>query len=126
MNKITYFRHGDYFIPDLTLPESNDNRDIGIYGRRHCDYLKQHRKITYINLLTSGKLHSYLADVNEQATDMLLKIMEQMKKAQGVTEELKAADQMNTFKAKSTGYQFMGIDDWLWETIDYFIDKNLS
>ena len=90
----TYSTIRDYRIPNLVLPESNDNRDIGIYGRRHCAYLKKHRRITYINLITSGKLHSYLADINEQATDMLLTIMEQMKKAQGVTEELKAADQM--------------------------------
>ena len=93
-HNLTCTKHGDYFLPDLTLPESNDDRDIGIYGRRHLAYLKQHRRITYINLLTSGKLHSYLADVNEQATDMLLTIMEQMKKAQGVTEKLKSADQM--------------------------------
>ena len=94
MNEITYSCHGDYWIPDLTLPESNDNRDIGIYRRQHCAYLKRHRKITYINLLTSGRIHSYLADINEHATDTLFTIMEQMKKAQGITEELKAADQM--------------------------------
>ena len=94
MSEITYSRHSDYLIPDLVLPESNDNRDIGIYGRQHCAYLKKHCRITYFNLLTSGKLHSYLADINEQATDMLLTIMEQMASAQGVTEELKAADQM--------------------------------
>ena len=94
MNEITYSRHADYFLPDLILPDSNNDRDIGIYGRQHCVYLKKHRMVIYINLLTSGKLYSYLADINEQATDMLLTIMEQMKKAQGVTEELKAADQM--------------------------------
>ena len=93
-HNLTYTKHGDYFLPDLILPESNDDRDIGIYGRQHCAYLKKHRKIVYANLLTSGKLHSYLADINEQATDMLLTIMEQMKKAQGVTEELKAEGQM--------------------------------
>jgi len=91
--ELKYTKHGDYFLPDLTLPK-NDDRDIGVYGRRHCDYLKKHRKIVYINLLTSGKLHSYLADINEQATDRLLTAMEQMKKTQGITEELKAADQM--------------------------------
>ena len=91
--ELTYTKHGDYFLPDLTLPK-NDDRDIGIYGRRHCDYIKKHRKIVYINLLTSGKLHSYLADINEQATDRLALLMRQMAAVQDVTEALKAADQM--------------------------------
>lgn len=94
MFELTYSRVGDYYIPDLTLPEDNDDRDIGIYGRRHCDYLKKHRKGLYTQLLTSGKLHSYLAELNEQATDRLWTIIEQMKKAQGITEELKAKDMM--------------------------------
>jgi len=94
MNNLTYTKHGDYFLPDLTLPENDDDRAIGVYGGRHCTYLKNHHKIVYTNLLTSGKLHSYLADINEQATDRLLTVMEQMKKSQGITEELKAADQM--------------------------------
>lgn len=94
MNDITYTKHGDYYLPDLVLPEDNDDRDIGVYGRRHCDYLKNHRKVLYTQLLTSGKLHSYLADLNEQATDRLWTIVEQMKKAQGITEELKARDMM--------------------------------
>lgn len=94
MNEITYTKHGDYYLPDLTLPDNNDERDIGVYGRRHGEYLKTHRRVTYINLLTSGKLHSYLADINEQATDRLWTIVEQMKKAQGIAEELKAQDMM--------------------------------
>ena len=93
-NNLTYTKHGDYLLPDLILPESNDDRDIGIYGSRHLAYLKNHRKITYINLLTYGKLHSYLADINEQTNDMLELLMKQMVAAQGVTEELKATDQM--------------------------------
>jgi len=94
MNEITYTKHGDYYLPDLVLPEDNDERDIGVYGRRHYDYLKNHRKGLYTQLLTSGKLYSYLADLNEQATDRLWTIVEQMKKARGITEELKASDMM--------------------------------
>ena len=92
-NTLTYIQHGDYFLPDLTLPEKDD-RDIGIYGRQHRAYLKNHHKIVYINLLTSGKLHSYLADIDEQATTRLYLLMRQMAAAQGITEALKASDQM--------------------------------
>jgi len=94
MFELTYSRVGDYYIPDLILLEDHDDRDIGIYGQRHANYLKNHRKVLYTNLLTSGKLHTYLADLNEQATDRLWTIVEQMKKAQGITEELKANDMM--------------------------------
>ena len=94
MFELTYSKVGDYFIPDLTLPEDNDDRDIGVYGRRHADYLKNHRKGLYSQMLMSGKLHTYLADLNEQANDRLWTIVEQMKKAQGITEELKAKDMM--------------------------------
>jgi len=94
MFEITYSRVGDYYIPDLTLPEDNDDRDIGVYGRRHAEHLKNHRKGLYTQLLTSCNLHSHLADLNEQATDRLWTIVEQMKKAQGITEELKANDMM--------------------------------
>ncbi len=81
-------------MPDLALPEETDTRPIGIYGERHNRYLKTHRKIIYADLLTSGKLRSYLADINEQATDRLLTIIEQMKTAQDITEALKAKDIM--------------------------------
>ncbi len=94
MFKLTYSKVGDYYLPDLTLPEDNDDRDIGVYGRRHADYLKNHRKGLYATLLTSGKLNSYLANLNEQATDRLWTIVEQMKKAHDITEELKAKDMM--------------------------------
>ena len=70
-----YEQQGDYLIPRLTVPAEED-RSIGVWGRRHLDYLKQYRKVTYTNLLTSGKLNAYLADINEQA--------------QGITEQLKA------------------------------------
>jgi len=95
MFELTYSKVGDYYIPDLALPEDNDARDIGVYGRRHAEYLKNHRIGLYIQFLTSCKLHSYLADLNEQAIDRRWTIVEQMKKTQGITEELKANDMMS-------------------------------
>ena len=91
---ISYTLHGDYYLPDLMLPEENETRFVGKYGRLHNQYLKQNQKGTYISLLTSGKLHSYLADVEEQAQDKMELLINQMAKAQGVTEKLKAEDQM--------------------------------
>ena len=89
---IQYIRCGDYFIPDLKLPE--ENRPIGKWGRMHRDYLKEHHPIQYTNLVLSCKLWTYLADLNEQAQDRLGRIMQQMKAAEGVTETLKTADPM--------------------------------
>ena len=90
--KIQYIRVGDYYIPDLTLPE--ETRPIGKWGRMHREYLKEHKPIQYNCLLLSGKLWTYLADLNEQAQDRLERIIDQMKTAEGGTEELKAADPM--------------------------------
>ena len=89
---IHYIRMGDYYIPDLTLPE--ETRPIGKWGRMHREYLKEHKPIQYNCLLLSGKLWTDLADLNEQAQDRLERIVDQMKTAEGVTEELKAADPM--------------------------------
>ena len=89
---INYIRVGDYYIPDLTLPE--EKRPIGKWGRMHREYLKEHKPIQYNCLLLSGKLWTYLADLNEQAQDRLERIIDQMKTAEGVTGELKAADPM--------------------------------
>ena len=89
---IHYIRSGDYFIPDLTLPE--ESRPIGKWGRMHRDYLKEYQPIRYNSLLLSGKLWTYLADLNEQAQDRLERVIDQTKMAEGVTEELKAADPM--------------------------------
>ena len=89
---LEYIRSGDYFIPNLTLPE--ETRPIGKWGRMHREYLKAHKPIQYNCLLLSGKLWTYLADLNEQAQDRLERIIDQMKTAEGVTEELKAADPM--------------------------------
>ena len=89
---LEYIRSGDYFIPNLTLPE--ETRPIGKWGRMHREYLKEHKPIQYNCLLLSGKLWTYLADLNEQAQDRLERIIDQKNTAEGVTEELKAADPM--------------------------------
>ena len=89
---IHYTRMGDYYIPDLTLPE--EARPIGKWGRMHREYLREHKPIQYNCLLLSGKLWTYLADLNEQTQDRLERIIEQMKIAEGITEALKARDPM--------------------------------
>lgn len=78
----TYIRHGDYFIPCLTLTEE-EQRFIGVWGQRHKRYLKEHKEAVYITLLTSGRLNSYLADIEEQAQERFERIVEQMKQAHG-------------------------------------------
>ena len=88
-----YIRHGDYLIPCLTLPEE-EQRFIGVWGQRHKRYLKEHKEAVYITLLTSGRLNSYLADIEEQAQERFERIVEQMKQAHGITERLKAENQM--------------------------------
>ena len=89
---INYIRVGDYYIPDLTLPE--EPRPMGKWGRMHRDYLREYKPIQYNCLLLSGELWSYLADLNEQTQDRLERMIDQMKVTEGVTEELKAADPM--------------------------------
>lgn len=91
-NGIDYVLVGDYYIPDLKLPE--ENRPIGRYGRLHREYLKQEHPARYSSLILTGKLWTYLADLNEQAEERLDLIIEQMKAAEGVTEELKARNQL--------------------------------
>lgn len=89
----TYTRVGDYFLPDLKLPEK-ENKPIGVWGQRHKRYLKQNHKVIYINLLTSGKLNSYLADIDRQAEDMFLRLVKELSEKENVTEKLKAENQM--------------------------------
>lgn len=84
-----YERQGDYLIPCIALPAEKE-QPIGLFGRWHLDYLKQHRRVTYTNLLTSGRLNSYLADIDRQAQERLERLIEGMKQAQGITEQLKA------------------------------------
>ena len=83
-----YVRQGDYIIPCLTVP-TEEEHSISIWGQRHLDYLKQYRKVTYTNLLTSGKLNTYLADIDSQAQKRFKRLIKEMKKAQGITERLK-------------------------------------
>jgi len=89
----TYTQIGDYLLPDLKLPEK-ETQPIGIWGQRHLRYLKEYRRVFYFNLLTSGKLNSYLADIDEQAEDMFLRVVKQLAAKEGVTEKLKAENQM--------------------------------
>ena len=90
---ISYTLQGDYYLPDLALSDEEE-QSIGLWGQRHLRYIKQHRKVLYLNLLTSGKLNGYLADINKQAEDMLSRLVEQMAEREGVTEERKANSQM--------------------------------
>ncbi len=89
----TYLQVGDYLLPNITLPEE-ETVHIGIWGQRHKRYLKQNHRVLYMNLLTSGKLNSYLADIDKQAEDMLFRLVKQMAKREGVTEALKVENQM--------------------------------
>ena len=89
----TYTMQGDYRLPNLTLP-AEDERTIGVGGRRRLRYLKQHHKVLYYNLLTSGKLHSHLADTEEQARALFSRLVRELAEKKGVTEQLKATDQM--------------------------------
>ena len=89
----TYTQVGDYLLPDLKLPEE-EQKSIGVWGQRHRRYLKEHRRATYATLLTSGKLNSYLADIDRQAEELFSRLVKQMAEAEGVTETLKAANPM--------------------------------
>ncbi len=90
----TYTQVGDYLLPNLTLPE-REEKPIGIWGQRHARHLKQYHKVLYMNLLTSGKLNNYLADIDERAEDMFFRLVNEMAKKQGITEQLKITDQMD-------------------------------
>ena len=90
----TYVRQGDYNLPCQSLPAEKENKPVGVWGQRHLCYLKQHRKVLYTNLLTSGMLNSYLADIDEQAEDMFFRLVKQLAEKENVTEKLKAENQM--------------------------------
>lgn len=90
----TYTQVGDYMLPDLLPAEEEKEGNISIWGMRHKRYLKQHHKVFYYNLLTSGKLNSYLADIEQQAQDLFLRLVKQLAEKENVTEELKATDMM--------------------------------
>ena len=84
-----YERQGEYILPCVTIPPEKE-QPIDLFGRRHLDYLREYRKITYTNLLTSGRLNAYLADIDRQAQERFERLIEGMKQAQGITEQLKA------------------------------------
>lgn len=90
---ISYTLQGDYYLPNLALPEQED-KPIGLWGQRHLRYIKQYHKVRYTNLLTSGKLNGYLADIDKQAEDMFFRLVKLIAEREGVTEQLKADNQM--------------------------------
>ena len=92
-NGLWYEKQGDYYIPCMKILEEK-TQPIGIWGQRHARYLKQHPKVLYMNSLTSRKLNSYLADIDEQAEEMFSRLVKQMAEKQGITEKLKAENQM--------------------------------
>ena len=89
----TYTQVGDYLLPNLKLSEE-EQQPIGVWGQRHRRYLKEHRRASYATLLTSGKLNSYLADIDRQAEELFSRLVKQMAETEGVTEQLKADNQM--------------------------------
>ena len=92
-NGLWYELQGDYYIPCLKFPEE-EQQPIGVWGQRHLRHIKQNSKVLYLNLLISGKLNGYLADIDKQAEDMLSRLVKQMAEREGVTEKLKADNQM--------------------------------
>ena len=92
-NGLWYELKGEYYLPCLTVPPEEE-KPIGIWGQRHLRYIKEHKRLFYVNLLTSGKLNSYLADINEQAEELFFRLVKQLSEQEGLTEELKSTDQM--------------------------------
>lgn len=92
-NGISYTLQGDYYLPDLKLPDE-ENKPIGLWGQRHAIHLKHNHKVLYMNFLTSGKLNDHLADIDVQAENMFSRLVKQIAEREGVTEQLKADDQM--------------------------------
>ena len=90
----TYTQVGDYMLPDLLPAEEEKEANIGVWAMRHKRYLEQHHKVLYYNLLTSGKLNSYLADIEQQAQQLFLRLVNDLAEKENVTEELKATDMM--------------------------------
>ena len=90
---ISYTLQGDYYLPDIAL-STEEQQPIGVWGQRHLRHIKQHRKVLYLNLLTSGKLNEYLSDLDKQAEEMFSRLVRQMAEREGVTEHLKANNQM--------------------------------
>ena len=93
-NGLWYELRGDYYIPCLELSAEKEDRSIGVWGQRHLRYIREHKKALYTSLLTNGKLQSYLADVEEQAQELFDRLMKQRTEREGITETLKADNQM--------------------------------
>ena len=93
-NSLWYELRGNYYIPCLDLPAEKEERSIGVWGQRHLRYIREHKKALYTSLLTNGKLQSYLADVEEQAQELFDRLMKQRTEREGITETLKADNQM--------------------------------
>ena len=93
-NDLWYELRGDYYIPCLELPAEKEERSIGVWGQRHLRYIREYKKALYTSLLTNGKLQSYLADVEEQAQELFDRLMKQRAEGEGITEVLKAGNQM--------------------------------
>ena len=92
-NGLWYAKQGEYYLPELALP-SEEEKPIGIWGQRHLQYLKEHKQLVYLNLLTSGRLNEYLVSIDEQAEDMFFRLAKEYADRQGVTERLKAENQL--------------------------------
>lgn len=90
---ISYTLQGDYYLPDLELP-AEEQQPIGVWGQRHLRHIKQHCKVLYTNLLASGKVNSYLTDIDKQAEDMFFELVKKLAEKENITEALKATDQM--------------------------------
>lgn len=99
-----YTMQGDYILPDLKLPEK-EVREIGVWGQRRKRYLKEHHKVLYYNLLTSGQLNDHLADVDEQANTLLLRLVKKLAQKEGITEKLKAENQMEWVRKMNSIYK---------------------
>ena len=106
-NGLWYELQGDYYIPCLKLPKE-EQQPIGVWGQRYLRYIKQHRKVLYLNLQTSGKLNAYLADLDKQAEEMFSRLVKQMAENEGVTEQFKTDNQvewvarMNNIRSRAT------------------------
>ncbi len=112
----TYTMQGDYRMPNLTVP-AEDERPIGVWGQRRQNYLKHNRKVLYYNLLTSGKLHSHLADTEEQAQALFSRLVKEYAEKEGITEQLKATNQMKW--VQNTNCIRTRVYDWIMETYIY-------
>ena len=92
-NGLWYVRQGEYYLPELALPPEEE-KPIALWGQRHLQYIKEHKQLVYLNLLTSGRLNEYLASINEQAEDMFFRLVKEYAEKQGVTEQLKEENQL--------------------------------